>query len=215
MNYTKKLLKLILFLIAIPLIYIAIALIITVFTVDKLDTQLVTNKTIYLNTNGVHLDLILQKKDIDNKLLSGLRYRNSTKYIAFGWGEENFYLNTPTWRDLTLSNAFKALFLKNTTVMHLVHYKHKHKDWVAIKVTENELQKLNTYINNSFYVDNNNVKQLIETKGYSNKDNFYKANGQYSFIKTCNTWVNNIFRASGLKACYWTPFDFGLLNKYK
>lgn len=31
-------------------------------------------------------------------------------YIAFGWGDKGFYLDTPTWADLKFSTAFKAAF---------------------------------------------------------------------------------------------------------
>jgi hypothetical protein len=30
-----------------------------------------------------------------------------------------------------------------------------------------------------------------------------------------NTWVNEAFKKSGLKACLWTPFDFILIEKHK
>ncbi|MBL4888255.1 MAG: DUF2459 domain-containing protein, partial [Flavobacteriaceae bacterium] len=46
-------------------------------------------------------------------------------------------------------------------------------------------------------------------------DDFYKANGSFSCLKTCNSWANSAFKESGLKSCFWTPFDFGLINKYK
>ena len=55
---------------------------------------------------------------------------------------------------------------------------------------------------------------LVPQKLYGANNSFYRANGSYSPIKTCNTWVNDGFKESGLKASYWTLFDFGLLNKY-
>ena len=215
MQLVKKALKLFLLLLSLPIIYIILGFVISYFTIDKLDTQTIPNKTIYLSTNGVHLDLIIPVKNIDSKVLYSLKLKTKEKYIAFGWGEENFYLNTPTWKDLSFAHAFKALFLKNNTVMHLVRYKQKRKKWIPIKITEKELQKLNTYIHNTFALNENGTKQVIKTKGYSKKDDFYKAIGRYSLFKTCNTWVNKGFKESGLKSCYWTPFDFGLLNKYR
>jgi hypothetical protein len=58
-------------------------------------------------------------------------------------------------------------------------------------------------------------KIILSERGYTRKDDFYKANGRYSLFKTCNSWVNLGFKESGLKACLWTPFDFGLLRKHK
>lgn len=61
----------------------------------------------------------------------------------------------------------------------------------------------------------NNQKIRLIGKGYSVLDDFYKAKGSYSLIKTCNTWVNSGFKYSGLRASLWTPFDFGLINQYQ
>jgi hypothetical protein len=70
------------------------------------------------------------------------------------------------------------------------------------------------YISKSFKKNNKGKKQIIKQHLYGVNNTFYKANGSYSPKKTCNTWVNSGFKQSGLKASYWTLFDFGLLNKY-
>jgi len=152
MKFLKKILKLILGVFAIPIIYLLISLLLTSITVNESEVSLNANKTIYLNTNGVHLDVIIPVSEIDNNLKKGLKMKDE-KYLSFGWGDENFYLYTPTWSDLTFNNAFN--------------------------------------------------------------DDFYKAKGSYSCLKTCNSWVNSALKMSDLKCCYWTPFDFGIINKYK
>jgi len=73
---------------------------------------------------------------------------------------------------------------------------------------------MNNYLENSFDISTGS-KVIIPQDLYKNHDTFYKAIGSYSPAKTCNTWVNNGFKESGLKASYWTLFDTGLLNKYK
>ncbi|MDH7911169.1 DUF2459 domain-containing protein [Winogradskyella sp. SYSU M77433] len=129
-------------------------------------------------------------------------------------GDENFYINTPTWGDLTFNNAFKGMFLKSSTLMHVTQYKSKRSHWIEIKINEIELHKLNNYLYNTFLKDDNGMKIILENQGYTSIDNFYKAKGSYSCFKTCNSWVNSGFKESGLKSCLWTPFDFSLMNKY-
>lgn len=148
-------------------------------------------------------------------LLFGIKHQESDTYLSFGWGEENFYINTPTWGDLTFKNAFKAMFLKSSTLMHITRYKSVGSDWVEIKITESELEKLNDYLQNTFSTDEHGMKILLEDQGYTAIDDFYKAKGSYSCFKTCNTWVNSGFKESGLKSSLWTPFDFGLMSKYE
>ena len=212
MKILKKIFKWFLYFLAIPVIYIIVSLILTTIIIDKKDNTTVCNKSIFLNTNGVHLDIILSRNDIDTKLIKGINQLENENYISFGWGDENFYLNTPTWNDLTFSNAFQAMFLKSSTLMHITRYKHKRNNWVEIRINESELQKLNIYILKTFKKDEYGNKIILDNKGYSEIDDFYKAEGSYSCFKTCNSWVNTGFKESGLKSCYWTPFDFELLK---
>lgn len=209
----KKLFKYIFFIVSIPLIYLGIAFLFTFITVN--DNQDTGNNTIYLSTNGVHLDFILSKSDIDIDLLNQIKHSGNETYFSFGWGDENFYLNTPTWGDLTFSTAVKAMFLNSPTLMHITKYNDIREKWIKIKISKEELKSINVYLKNSFAKDKNGNIVILKNKGYSTNDDFYKAKGSYSALKTCNTWVNSAFKESGLKACFWTPFDFGLINKYK
>jgi len=215
MNLLKRLFKWSLYILLIPILYGLISFILLSITVNGLKPTSSSTHSIYIKTNGVHLDLILPKTQMTPELLSGVNHHFNEAYLAFGWGDENFYINTPTWDDLTMNNAFSAIFLKSTTLMHVTRYTAVQSNWIKIKVTKDQLEQLNAYILNTFKKDENGNTILLKNKGYSAIDNFYKANGSYSFLNTCNTWVNTGLKESGLKACYWTPFDFGLLNKYE
>jgi len=215
MSILKKIIKWILFFSLIPITYIIVSLVLTAITVNREGNNEHLSRSIYLSTNGVHLDIVIPIKEIDSVVLSGIKHSVDEKYVSFGWGDKNFYINTPTWGDLTFSTGFKAMFWKSSTLMHVTRYKGKRADWTEIKVNASELQKLNTYILNTFDIDKNGMKTILENKGYSSIDDFYIAKGSYSCFKTCNSWVNTGFKESGLKSCLWTPFDFGLLHKYE
>ena len=184
-------------------------------TINSEPNQANRDNNIYLNTNGIHLDIVIPKNIIDDSLLDGIKHKPTDQYLSFGWGDENFYLNTPTWADLTLANAFSALFLKSSTLMHVTRYQQKQTDWIEVKVNDEELKILNTYLLNSFALNHNGTKNILNGQGYSSFDDFYAAQGSYSCFYTCNTWANSGFKTCGLKACLWTPFDFGLMNKYR
>ncbi|MBT1687681.1 DUF2459 domain-containing protein [Dawidia soli] len=215
-NLLKRTIISVLLLLAIPVSYFAISILLTFTTVNGNTAEFNNqNKTVYLSTNGVHLDIIIPKQDIDPGLLENLIHLEREEYISFGWGNENFYINTPTWGDLTFRNAFQAMFLNGPTLMHVTRYKQKSSTWIEVRLDETALKKLNHYIQRSFQRDNTGSTIILVNAGYSEHDNFYKANGGYSCLKTCNTWVNTAFKESGLKASYWTPFDFGLIRKYE
>lgn len=217
LNSPKKIGKLLLFsllwLIAIPVAYLLIALFLSYIPVNS--TTAKAEKTIFLGTNGVHLDLILPISEIDTALLANLNFQESDSFLAFGWGDENFYLHTPTWGDLTVGRAVNALFLESSTLIHLSPYKNQRKEWAKIHLNDKELKMLIAYLKSSFQLNKQSEKMIISGHSYGYGDSFYKAHGSYSFSKTCNTWVNNGLKESGLPACYWTPFDFAVLGKYE
>lgn len=198
----------------IPLGYLVISIILTNITVNKSENETDNNKLVYLSSNGVHLNIIIHQNDLEIELKNGLEFTEHEEYLSFGWGDENFYLNTPTWGDLTFRNAFKAMFLKSSTLIHLTRSRQVENSWTKVIISESQLKKLNQYISKSFKKDENGNKIIIANSGYSVNDDFYKANGNFSCFKTCNTWVNNAFKESDLKSCLWTPFDFGLIDKY-
>ena len=43
---------------------------------------------------------------------------STAEYLAFGWGDKGFYLDTPEWSDLKASTAFKAAFALGNSAMH-------------------------------------------------------------------------------------------------
>ena len=215
MRILKETIKWFLYFLIIPFSYIIISLVLTLITVNKTENGPEDNKVVYLGTNGVHSYIVIPKNHMDIELSENLEFTEDEKYFSFGWGDENFYLNTPTWDDLTFGNAFQAMLLKSSALIHLTRYKHKRNSWVKVILSESELKKLNSYILASFKRDSNQKKMILPNRGYSTNDDFYKANGSFSCLKTCNSWANSAFKESGLKSCFWTPFDFGLINKYK
>ncbi len=215
MKVIKKIGKLILYVLSIPVLYIVVSLLLSLITVNSLKNKSSEKHKVYLSTNGVHLDIVLPLSEVSDELLDGLKVNSESTFLAFGWGDENFYLNTPTWGDLTFKNAFNAAFLDSNTLMHITEIKRQNQNWTTVDLTDEQLRDLNNYILNSFKLDSNGKKVLLNGKGYGYHDNFYEAVGSYSCLKTCNSWANSAFKKSNLKACLWTPFDFGLINKYK
>jgi len=216
MKILKTLLKYTAFLLLSIVLYILFALLLSFITVNEnTETTQKDVETIYLHSNGVHLSVILPIKSMSEKLKNNLVLPNNHRYAKFGWGNENFYLNVPTWSDFKFKYAFEAFFLNTPTAIHVTTNKSTRKNWVAVKVNAEELMKMNSYLENSFKVNTKGNKEIIPQNLYTNYDTFYKAIGSYSPAKTCNTWVNSGFKESGLKASFWTLFDFGLLNKYE
>lgn len=215
-RYMKWLKKLLLTLLALPLLYFVISFITTYIPINLMQIHKGTPDSIYLHSNGVHLDIALHKDQMDSGLFKGLiEMDKPAQYYSFGWGDENFYLNTPEWSDLTVSTAFKAAFLKSPSLMHVTRYESVQPDWKKVPLDRYKLSEVKQLLSETFTKDSLDQVIILDGKGYSTRDDFYRANGHYHLFNTCNSWANEIFKQSGLRACLWTPFDFGLLRLYE
>lgn len=166
---------------------------------------------IYLNTNGVHVDFILPADALPPSLKNHLNVMPNTQFIAFGWGDRNFYVKTPEWSDLTIPVAFKALFLKSESAMHVTYYSWQMNSWKTLNLCEQQQSAIIEYIVDTFQKDEQGRLIKMEFSGYNEFDSFYEANGSFTMFNTCNVWVNRALKLAEVKTAVWTPFDFGVL----
>ncbi|TGD59906.1 TIGR02117 family protein [Flavobacterium humi] len=177
---------------------------------------------IFILSNGVHTDIVVpvttEIKDWSTEILFAQTASKDSlaHYLAFGWGDKGFYLNTPTWSDLKASTAFKAAFNLSTSAMHTTFYNNLNEgeNCKKIRISTEEYQRLIAFIEESFQWDANHKVQWISGHSYGNRDAFYEAKGSYNLFYTCNTWTNNALKAAGQKASLWTVYDKGILNHY-
>jgi uncharacterized protein (TIGR02117 family) len=211
----KIILKSILFFVGFILLYVSVSYLLSKITIDK-EPNTKPEVEIFILTNGVHTDIVMPTKNdqIDwSKLVEfkNTKVADSTyKYIAMGWGDKGFYLETPEWSDLKASVAFKAATGLGATAIHATYYKKMTlgDDCKSMMISKEQYNRLISYITNSFQINNSGNFILIKTNAnYGKTDAFYEANGSYSIFHTCNTWANSGLKASGQKCCFWTPMD--------
>jgi uncharacterized protein (TIGR02117 family) len=171
-------------------------------------------ETIYLLTNGIHLDFIFESADLE-AFHTVLEIEAKHKYIAIGWGDKGFYLNTKTWGDLEYETLINALFLKSQAAIHLTRYQRLNNETVKIALTKTQLDIIINHAISSFEKNATNEFLKIPDAAYFNNDNFYKAKGSYNCIKTCNEWVNIGLKKAKVKTAIWSPFDKGILYQIR
>lgn len=218
----KIILKTILGFIAFILLYLLSAYCLSRITVER-EPNTKEEVAIYILTNGVHTDLVVPVKSELYDWSNEVRFANTVSedtnftYLAMGWGDKGFYLETPEWKDLKTSVAFKAAFALGHTAIHATFYKSMtvSESCRRIVISKEQYQRLVNYITSSFKKDNSGHFINIATKAvYGKNDAFYEANGSYSMLHTCNTWANEGLKECGQKCCLWTPFDTGIFLKY-
>ena len=219
----RIILKTILGFLAFVLIYLFAAFCLSRITINK-EANTAEEVTIYIKTNGVHTDIVVPAKNDQMNWTKEVKFSNTTskdsnyQYMAMGWGDKGFYLQTPTWADLKFSVAFKAAFALSTTAIHATYYNALQEDSACkrILISKEQYKRLINYITSSFQKDSNRHFINIKTNAnYGNTDAFYEATGSYNLFRTCNTWANSGLKACGQKCCLWTIFDTGIFLKYE
>ncbi len=178
---------------------------------------------LFIQSNGIHTDIVLPVKSEQikwNRLLPYADFINadsSFQYIGMGWGDRGFYLDTPAWSDLKCSTAFNAAFGLGETAMHVTYKYNKpviNERCKSVVISKDQYNLLVNYIISSFRLEKNKVI-LIDHAGYTQQDRFYEGQGTYNMFKTCNVWTGKGLKTAGIKIGIWTPFQGGIIDHIK
>lgn len=223
----KKVLKITLYIILTPVALVGLYLLFA-FGLSRITVAAEpsdnNNIPMYILTNGVHTDLVMPVRTSQIDWSKSVLFENTigkdttAQWIAFGWGDKGFYLETPTWADLKCSTAFKAATGLSTAAIHATYYRslREGKDCIRTSIDSGKYARLIAYIQQSFKRDDNGgIMHIVTNANYGRTDAFYEAKGSYSLFHTCNTWANSGLKACGQRACLWTPFDKGIFYQYR
>lgn len=202
-------------LLAITALYLLFAFLLSIISTSPEKINCTQKETIYLSSNGIHLDIIINIDQIDSIFLEELNFSDRTQYLAFGWGDKGFYLNTPRWEDLKAKTVIRAFFLPSETAMHVTQYRNTRKKWIPVQLCPEQLEKMQQFIISSFKRNDNGKFQPIANSGYGHYDTFYEAIGSYNAINTCNEWVNKALKKAEVKTAIWSPSDKGILYHFQ
>lgn len=173
---------------------------------------------IYLRTNGVHAEFVLpafaphdwSAEFPPDALIDPARVASVQPYrwIAFGWGDRDFFIVTRTWRDLRPRAAWVALSGSGRGAMHVEYVAHPHAyPGQRIAVSAAQYAALVAYLRASFERDPLGAPVRIDAPGFFATDAFYEAVDVYHLFFTCNEWVRRGLATAGVRTSVWAPFD--------
>ena len=197
---------------AVILGYLAIA-VIGLYPVNADFVETEDGIEIFVFSGEFHSDLILPMK---NEIVDWSSHFEKSGFqsapgwathVSLGWGDRDFYLHTPSWKDLKISTAVNALVLPSETVMHVSHEARPTENFSVrgVKISTEQYKRLVKFVSNSFAVDDKGDFQKIPDAGYHQYDAFYKGAGKYHGFKTCNCWVGQAIKSAGIKTGWFTP----------
>ena len=208
----KFILKFLLFITFTTVLYFLTAYLLVFLPSTNEEKKQKKSEDIYILYDTMHSDIVLNIQSINNKKLT-LQLRtfinNREGYLAFGWGDKETYLNTPTWNDIKISTSLKALFINTPSLMHVSFYKdiNKFRYIKNIKLSKKGKEKLESTILKSFDLETDEQYQ-----GYGRDDFFYPSVYKYNLLNTCNTWTGDRLREANVSMSYWTPLSSNVID---
>jgi uncharacterized protein (TIGR02117 family) len=205
---------------ALPLLYLFAAFLLALVPANAGWKEAKEGVTIFVRTNGVHTWIMVPKvaPEMDwRPLVPGEHLADprwgAADHVALGYGNRTFYLETPTWGDLTMKNAFLAAFGSGRSLMHADHdhAPQPNEFQRPIILTHEQYGRLVAFIRASFQRDAQGRTMPLIGRGYGPSDMFYEAVGPYNAVITCNEWTGRALRHAGVRTGLWTPLSWSIM----
>ena len=168
---------------------------------------------IFVSSNGVHtgIGLPLVTDEMDwRPLVPASHLRDpaiASTHVFIGYGHRDFYLNTPSWGQLSLATAADAAFGDGPALLHVEHAiaPAAGPDLKAITLTSPQYRRLAAHILPAFSRDDAGRTLPLLGRGYGAHDVFYEAEGGFNALYNCNEWTGRALRVAGVRMGLWTP----------
>ncbi|PWR20471.1 TIGR02117 family protein [Zavarzinia compransoris] len=177
--------------------------------------------TIFVHSNGAHVDIVvpLRAFGVDWAAEFGPAAfpfvdPAAASHVGIGWGDREFYLNTPTWAELTPGRALTALFASKGALIHATLWAEAPRpgpDTRPVTLGEAQYRRLVRDLKAGFARDGAGAARLIAGYRYGPADAFFEGVGTYSAVLTCNEWAAARLRKAGVPVGIWSPFPFGIM----
>ena len=170
---------------------------------------------LFIRNNEIHTDLVLPICDEGSQvdwrdLFPPEHFRSDVsgaRYVAIGWGNRGFYVDTPRWADAKLSTALGAVF-PSGTVLHVEYLGDVSAGpyFRELHISREQYQQLASFIRDSVGETDEEGQAVLATKSsYNHYDRFYVASGSYHAFNNCNQWTGRGLQRAGVATGIWTP----------
>lgn len=204
-----------------PLLYILVAFIGAIVPRNADWREPEDGIQIFVQTNGVHVDLVLPVA-VEGHDLSRLlppdhiaRPDVARGWASIGWGQREFYLETPRWSDLTARNALRAV-AGGDVLMHVTHGARPDiaADTRPVRLDPEGYARLIAFVKRGFAQGKDGRPIPLPGTGYTYNDTFYEGRGRYSALRTSNQWTADALAHAGVRIGIWTPFAQSIMWRF-
>ena len=156
-------------------------------------------KRVYVAHNNWHAALILRKADLIHDVVPEQYEFPDAEYLEIGWGDRDYF---PAIEE-SVGLALRAAFWSRGSVLHVVGFNGAVTDYVTdgeiieLALSREAFLNLSAFVSASFSRTDPSVPAPSQP-GLVATGRFYPANGRFSILRTCNTWIAQSLKSAGL-----------------
>jgi uncharacterized protein (TIGR02117 family) len=171
--------------------------------------------TIYVRSNEIHSDLVLPVGMGStgrnwHQIFPPSDFRHDVsddEFVAIGWGNREFFVDTPTWQEFRLATALRGLFTPSESILHVEYVPVPMAEtYHPIRISSREYQRLCDFIDETIAKEGDTAVTAT-TKTHGASDRFYRSRGSYHLFNTCNQWTGRGLKRAGVRTGLWTPLQ--------
>lgn len=179
---------------------------------------------VYVEGDAMHVNLIfpVQNQAFDwNQFFSvdqiGRDAQQRYRYLKFGWGDRDFYMNTPNWSEVKISSVFRSLLMpQNPTALYVEGYaelpSEQNIELKCVGVSQKDYLQLVSFIKASFQQTDQGQPIRIQDSSIATSG-FYEATGHYSIVRTCNTWAADGLDTANIQTPLWSGLATAVMRQ--
>jgi len=208
----RSLLKLLAGLIALPTLYLLASLLLPLIPGPGPDLSGPLTRQIGLLQGPIHTDILFPlTPEIRTRFAfaeaAGVPVNHpDAEWLVFGWGSAAFYTTAGTYADITVSAVLTAATGDDAVIrLDVLGPLPTLENLRFLRLSEAQFQAL---------LDQASAALASETRlnlpGFTGTDAFFPAHGHFSALRTCNVWLGETLRASGIPFGLWTPTNWSV-----
>jgi len=171
---------------------------------------------VFIVHDSWHSAIVTRTTNLSAASLPEMRDFPRARYLEFSWGDRDYFQHPDPGPGL----ALKAAFWSSGSIIHVVGmqdspataYPHQ-AEIIVIALTPGAFKSLMDYVSQTFSRPGF-ASPAAAMPGLSTNARFYPAQGRFSILRTCNTWVAEALEAAGLPIASGWIITAGSLGRH-
>ncbi len=202
---------------ALPVLYLAASVALAVIPGPGPNLSGPGARTIALLQGPIHTDILLPlTPDIRARFgfatAAGVPMDHpGAEWLVFGWGSKAFYTTAGTYADITAAALLTAATGDASVIrLDLVGPLTTADNLRYLALSEAQFQALLATLLATFSLATDGQPIPLNHPGFTGFDAFFVAEGGFHLLRTCNVWLGETLRASGVRFGLWTPANWSV-----